>query len=249
VETSSVGELAAQTSIPYVGEELELFANAVNWKRYVYGQIRSALRGHVLEVGAGLGGTTRVFCTREAKTWTALEPDESLANQMRRVAERSPYPVPVRVVTGTVAALAPTDRYDAILYMDVLEHIEDDRGELCRSVAHLREGGAIIALSPAHPWLFSPFDARIGHHRRYTRDSMAAISPPGCHIERLVYLDTVGIVASATNRFFLKQADPTISQVRFWDRCIVPVSRLVDPVLGYRFGKSVLVVWRRSQSS
>jgi hypothetical protein len=32
----------------------------------------------------------------------------------------------------------------------------------------------------------------------------------------------------------------------FWDRLLVPCSRALDPLLGYRVGKSVLGIWERS---
>ena len=38
---------------------------------------------------------------------------------------------------------------------------------------------------------------------------------------------------------------PTAGQIRFWDSVLVRLSRVLDPLLGYRVGKSVLVVWRR----
>ena len=38
---------------------------------------------------------------------------------------------------------------------------------------------------------------------------------------------------------------PTPGQIALWDRVMVPISRLLDPVLGYRLGKSVMGVWRK----
>ena len=39
---------------------------------------------------------------------------------------------------------------------------------------------------------------------------------------------------------------PKPSQIAFWDRVLVRMSRVVDPVLGYSAGKSVLAVWRKT---
>jgi hypothetical protein len=58
-------------------------------------------------------------------------------------------------------------------------------------------------------------------------------------------LDSIGILASMVNRFALKQDMPNISQILLWDRTMVPVSRLIDPLFFYRFGKSILAVWSR----
>jgi hypothetical protein len=54
------------------------------------------------------------------------------------------------------------------------------------------------------------------------------------------------MLASMANKVALRQSMPTRSQVRFWDRAIVPVSWLVDRLVLRSFGKSVVVVWTKS---
>jgi hypothetical protein len=148
-------------------------------------------------------------------------------------------------VTGTLDDLHAEARFDAILYIDVLEHIEDDRAELVRAAQRLNPGGSVIVLSPAHQFLFTPFDAAIGHFRRYSRRSLAAVGPVALRTRKLVYLDAAGMLASAGNRLLLRSAMPTEAQILTWDRLLVPVSRVIDPLFGYRVGKSVLGVWQR----
>ena len=126
----------------------------------------------------------------------------------------------------------------------MLEHIEDDAEELRRASKHLKPGGALIVLSPAHPWLFAPFDQAIGHYRRYSRESLRAAAPRHLRRQKLVYLDAVGLLASLANRLLLKQDMPTAGQIKTWDGLLVPCSRLLDPLLGGTVGKSVLGVWR-----
>jgi hypothetical protein len=135
--------------------------------------------------------------------------------------------------------------FDTLLYMDVLEHIEDDRGELARAAGMLSPGGHVIALSPAHNGLFTPFDKVIGHYRRYTRATLRALTPPTLKPVRIEYLDSVGLLASLANRLVLRQSMPTASQIAVWDKGMVRVSKLLDPLLGYNLGKSVLGVWKR----
>jgi hypothetical protein len=53
------------------------------------------------------------------------------------------------------------------------------------------------------------------------------------------------MLASMGNRFLLRSAHPKESQIALWDRVMVPASRVLDPVLLRRVGKSVLGVWRR----
>ena len=150
----------------------------------------------------------------------------------------------VATLCGTLADLPEGQRFDTALYVDVLEHIEEDRGELAGAAARLRTGGRIVVLSPAYPFLFSEFDRAIGHFRRYTKGMLRRLTPPGMRIEAEFYLDRVGMLASLANRAMLRQAQPTLRQVLFWDRVLVPLSRLLDPLTGRRFGRSVVTVWQ-----
>ncbi len=151
-----------------------------------------------------------------------------------------------QVQIGTLADLPEHECFDTILYMDVLEHIADDRGELALAAAHLKPGGHIVVLAPAHQWLFTPFDEFQGHFRRYIRQTLRAAAPVELALVRLDYLDSMGIFASLGNRLVLKRAIPTAGQIALWDRVMVPLSTVIDRLFGHRLGKSVLGVWRKA---
>lgn len=227
----------------YQGSELELFARAVNWKRYWSAQVRKHLGQDVLEVGAGNGVNTP-YLNRGAREWVCLEPDKSMAQNLAQRQRANQLPA-TRVVAGTIADLPATPSFDSIIYIDVLEHIEDDAAEVAEAVQRLRPGGKLVVLGPAHNWLFSPFDKAVGHFRRYSAAELRALTPPELNLVSLRELDSVGILASLANRSALKQDVPTVSQILLWDRFIVPVSRLLDPLLLYNFGKTIMAVWQR----
>jgi 2-polyprenyl-3-methyl-5-hydroxy-6-metoxy-1,4-benzoquinol methylase len=149
-------------------------------------------------------------------------------------------------VAGTLADLPPGQSFDTLLYIDVLEHIERDAAEMIRARDRLNDGGHLIVLAPAHPFLYTPFDAAVGHFRRYTRSSLRAAAPGGLRERSMRYLDAAGLLASAANRLLLGQAMPTLHQILFWDRFLIPVSRVADRLLGGSLGKSVLGVWERT---
>jgi SAM-dependent methyltransferase len=233
-------------TLQYAGGELELFREARNWKRYLRQQLSPHIRGDVLEVGAGIGGTTAILHGSACTSWTCLEPDAVLLTQLTSAVASLGDSAgrPPRAIAGTLGSLEAESRYDCILYVDVLEHIEHDRQELATAFAKLRAGGVLVVLSPAHQWLYTPFDAAIGHFRRYDRQSLCAVAPPG-ELVCLRYLDTVGIAASLGNRLLMRKSMPTAGQIRTWDQLMVPVSRVLDPLLAYRLGKSIVAVWRR----
>jgi cyclopropane fatty-acyl-phospholipid synthase-like methyltransferase len=237
------------TCFTYVGSELDLFAAATNWKSYFRTHLEPYLGREVLEVGAGLGGTTRLLCRGHERRWVCLEPDAALAERLTQSIQDGQVPGTCEVAIGTLEQMNGETNFDTILYIDVLEHIPDDGGELARAAQCLGPGGHVLVLSPAHPWLYTPFDQAIGHCRRYTKKTLAALSPQGLELVRLLYLDSIGLLASLGNRLLLKSAMPTAKQIAVWDNLLVRLSRLVDPLLGYSVGKSVVGVWRKKTAA
>jgi hypothetical protein len=225
----------------YIGRELEIFAHAQNWKRYWSRAIQPWVRGSVLEVGAGMGANTPFLLHPGVTSCLSLEPDAQLAEQLKQVAAQDTR---CRAQVGTTQAL-DGQQFDSLVYIDVLEHIEDDHGEMERASALLRPAGTLVVLCPAYQYLYSPFDKAVGHFRRYNRAMMRACSPESCRLERLFYLDAVGVATSLVNRLFLHQPVPTKGQILLWDRRLIPLSRLLDPVIGRSFGKSVIGVWTK----
>ena len=233
------------TDHTYPGGELDLFARAQRWKNYWITRVRSFIGGSVLEVGAGTGTNTLLLRNGAQKRWVCLEPDPKLSAVLAgKVAGLGNGSEP-EVRTGTLASLTPAEFFDTILYIDVLEHIQDDRAELQRAAEHLTVGGHLVVLSPAHSWLFSQFDQSIGHFRRYTATTLEALTPAKLRIVKSFYLDSAGLLASAAKRFLLAQSLPTARQIRCWDTFMIPCSRILDPLIGNRLGKSVVCVWTR----
>jgi SAM-dependent methyltransferase len=116
----------------------------------------------VLDVGAGDGlvaarlldvlpAGSAVTCVDAAYT------DEHLAS-LRATAPR-----------GLAFERACPDRsFDAMILLDVLEHVADDHALVRDVVARLRPGGLLLAAVPAHQALFTQHDVALGHHRRYS---------------------------------------------------------------------------------
>jgi hypothetical protein len=229
----------------YPGKELDLFALATNWKAYVKREIAEYLIGNVLEVGAGIGGTTIALNDGSARCWLCLEPDFCQVKRLRSVLgrngdDRAPY-----IVVGSLAAFAEKPVFNCVLYIDVLEHIDEDKLQIEMAANLVQPAGHIIVLSPAHQWLFSEFDKSIGHRRRYTKATLRRLMPRGWLETKLDYLDSVGVLLSLGNVFALRQNLPTRSQVILWDRFCIPISRIMDSLLLRNFGKSVLAVWQK----
>jgi 2-polyprenyl-3-methyl-5-hydroxy-6-metoxy-1,4-benzoquinol methylase len=232
----------------YSGEELDVFAQATRWKAYWSGRIQPFIGRHVLEVGAGIGTNAQVFRPIPCERWVALEPDEAMCDRMREAGQQGLLPAGHEIRCGTSSSLTAHDTFDTILYIDVLEHIQDDGAELARVGRHLRPGGHLVIVSPAHAFLYSRFDRKIGHYRRYDKRSLRSVIPDGLALVTLHYLDSVGMLASLANRLLLRNDTPKASQVRLWDSFMVPASHVLDPLMRFQVGKSIICVLQKPQT-
>ena len=229
--------------IPYVGNELELFEKAYNWKKYYGNFLKPFLKGKVLEVGAGLGGTTNILCNGNEDKWLCLEPDRNLFNKLQERIQKHELPLCCTALNGTIQDLPGKEKYNAIIYIDVIEHIEKDNEELLRAKSYLEHGGYLIVLVPAHQYLFNRFDKAIGHYRRYNKEMLLNAAPKDLKLVKIKYLDSVGLVASILNKYILKQDYPTSTQISFWNKCIIPISKVTDILFNYNLGKTLFGIW------
>jgi len=231
------------TQMEYAGSELSAFAEARNFHLYYMRLFGERLRGDVLEVGAGLGTFTEEILNAGVSHLTVCEPDSKMADQLAKTFAGRAHVVP----GGIRDVPAASGLFDAIVYVDVMEHIEDDRAEMMAAWERLKEGGALMIGGPAHSWLYSPFDASIGHYRRYDRRSVEQLvaSCDGLDLEQFQYFDCLGMALSLGNKWLSRQSLPTRGQVKFWNDVVLPFSRRIDPVLRYRLGKSFVAVARR----
>jgi ubiquinone/menaquinone biosynthesis C-methylase UbiE len=229
----------------YPGTELAVFADAKNWRQYWQSQIVHFIKGHVLEVGAGIGSVTHSFLyTKDTLKWVAIEPDDTLFALLQcRFSNDSASQYEFRKCT--LEEMPPEEHFDTIIYIDVLEHIMDDRAELLRASDHLNKEGTLIVLVPAHQCLYSNFDSAIGHYRRYTAKSINKICPNCLKITQLKYYDSVGMFISLANRLFLRASNPTRGQISFWDSRIIPISKIMDRIFNFRIGKSLIAVFEK----
>lgn len=225
----------------YIGKELSLFSKAIDWKLYYSQFFKAYLTGDILEVGAGIGSTTATICDGTQQSWTCLEPDPQIFKNLTS----QQLPQCCRLINGTIKNLNPKKKFDAIMYIDVLEHIKDHHAETEKVKMLLKQGGKLIILTPAHQWLYSIFDYNIGHYRRYTKRGLKNIIPPDLKCIKLIYLDSVGITLSIANRLILKQKLPNQAQISFWNNTIIPASKVLDKTTNYTIGKSVLGIWHK----
>jgi SAM-dependent methyltransferase len=223
--------------------EFESLARAHVYRRAIARHFSTALCGRVLEVGAGIGQMTEVLASLPAVTEiTALEPN---ADFIGRLAERVPR---ARTICGTSNAIPTGETFDSAVMVNVLEHIEDDVGELIALRRHIVPGrGTMCILVPARPELYSPIDRIFGHHRRYTRRSLrAALERAGYVVSAAHYFNLVGYFCWLLN-FRLRgctRFEPGL--VELFDRYVFRLCDAIESRLGRPpIGQSVVAFAQR----
>jgi SAM-dependent methyltransferase len=214
--------------------EFSVLESAVHYRAALVAEFRPHLRGRVLEVGAGVGQVTTLLMREPGITrLAAVEPDMRFAAQLH---ERFPL---LDVFAGTIDAVPAGQSFDAILSVNVLEHIEKDKREL--SLYHDRlaqRRGTLCLFVPARPEIFGAIDRDFGHCRRYRRGELRAkLENAGFRVERLSYFNLAGYFAWWWNFRLWHKHGFNPAAVRFFDRYVFPFqhaleSRLLRPPLG-----------------
>ena len=221
-------------------------ASAANYFVWQHRLVIRELGRRVIEIGCGIGNFTRLMLDREAVLAVDAEP-----GCIERLHQRFPDQQNLRAVTCDV--MAPefgefaSFRADSCVCLNVLEHIEHDRDALRRMAGVLAPNGVIVLLVAASPSLYGRIDELLGHHRRYTRASMARLAAEaGLTVKRCYYLNAVGFFGWWTNSHVLKRDAQSPAQIKFFDRYVVPIVSRVEAVVHPPFGQSLFVVLQKS---
>lgn len=214
--------------------EFDALNEAVTYRLTLTREFSPFLKGKVLEVGAGIGQMTREFRTLPQVTCMAgLEPDPRFHE---RFAQNNPSTELFRTIS---AELPESLGLDAIVSINVLEHIDQDQQELSNWFRLLRrKHGHACLFVPARPEIYAPIDKDFGHFRRYTRPELELkLTKAGFKIERLVYFNVIGYFAWWFNFKVLRKRTFATNSVRAFDRFIFPAGHwmeknLVRPPIG-----------------
>ena len=127
---------------------------------------RFAPKGTLLDVGVGTGLNAALF-VRAGYNVTGIEPS---ADAVAFAKEKAPT-VPI-IQTTFPSASIPSDTYDVVVLLDVLEHLDDDGAGLAEIRRVLKPGGVALITVPAFAFLWSGHDELAHHHRRYRRSDL-----------------------------------------------------------------------------
>ncbi|MBR9700784.1 class I SAM-dependent methyltransferase [Candidatus Woesearchaeota archaeon] len=150
---------------------LEITANQTNFTDWMYAEISPWISGHILEIGSGLGTYSRYILKDDPK---AVLSDVDVV-YVKKLNKKFPKNKAVQLDISDekqIAKLRKTERFDTIIFLNVLEHVEKDEKALRLLRTLLTPNGRIICLVPTHRWLYNPLDKALGHWRRYTKKEL-----------------------------------------------------------------------------
>lgn len=226
----------------YPGKELEAMSHAVNYHQWIVDEFEPYLGETLAEVGAGMGSVSKMLLAKGLKRLYAFEPSRNM------------YPFLEQELKHEERAMAINDffspRYahiglDAVVYINVLEHIEDDRAELGNALASLKPNGHALLFVPAQAWLYSKLDKQLGHYRRYTARGLSSlVRDVGLSIVKVRYFDFVGMIPWYIN-YVLLQNTLGKSSVSLYDKFAVPTMRRLEGLVPPPIGKNVLLIGKK----
>ncbi|HTV39232.1 MAG TPA: class I SAM-dependent methyltransferase [Candidatus Sulfotelmatobacter sp.] len=227
-----------------MSEDFEFAALSVadNYRKALLSEFSEYLRRNVLEVGAGIGQMTEALLERSnIKRFVSIEPDSTFhAHLVKKFPGHS-------TVQGTIEDLKGDADWDAVISVNVLEHIRDDERELKNYHHQLKKNAGVLCLFvPARMEIYAEIDRDFGHFRRYIKQELKQkLERAGFQLVRLRYYNFAGYFAWWLNFCLLKKRHFNAGSVRFFDSCIFPVvhgfeSRICPPFIG----QSLLAVAR-----
>jgi SAM-dependent methyltransferase len=223
-------------------EALDNLDDADNYAAWIFELVAPHLGDDVLEVGAGHGTFTEMLAKTAKRVVTSDVSDRCVAILRDRFAGDSS----VEVLAGSIDAAAARGPFDAAILINVLEHIENDEDALLLLADVLKPGGRAVLWVPAFSFLYSEFDRKIGHYRRYRKAGLRTqLTRAGYEVRDIRYVNAVGAVAWLVLARFLRRTPTSGTPVKVFDRYFVPVLKRVEWRLPPPFGQSVLAVAAR----
>jgi 2-polyprenyl-3-methyl-5-hydroxy-6-metoxy-1,4-benzoquinol methylase len=237
-----------QTQKRYAADDLETMSEAIRYQAHVFGLVAPSIGSHVLEVGCGIGTMSRqILALNDRLRLVCIEPNLNCAALAReqfagdgRVSIRA-----VHLEDCNVADLQ-RERFDTVVCVNVLEHIEHD----VRALALFREvvagtGGRIVIFVPAIQGIYGPHDAALGHHRRYSKQSLtAAFTAARIDVVTMRYTNPIGLLGWMYNLYISGNTEHTSNQVRLFDRFVAPWALPLERMLVPPIGLSLFAVGR-----
>ena len=211
-----------------------------NYLQWIADRCHPHLGRTVLEVGAGTGSITARYAA--GRQVVAIDRSPWCVAELRRRFERSAN-VTVRQV-DLRELLDEDQRFDSVVLLNVLEHIEDDVAALKSLAGLLGPCGRIVLYVPALNGLYGRWDRKVGHCRRYAPWRMRDVLAEAGLVE--VEIDYMNVLSIAPWWVF-SHSDverSTASRMALWDRTGIRLGRRLESIVRPPIGLNLFCVAR-----
>jgi 2-polyprenyl-3-methyl-5-hydroxy-6-metoxy-1,4-benzoquinol methylase len=198
-------------------------------------------KGNILEIGSGIGNISQFFI--EAGKPITLSDSENFYVQTlkHRFPKTNVLAIDLNHADFFFQYKDLMGQFDTVFLLNVIEHIRDDRSAIRNCTYLLKDGGTLIVLTPAHPFLYSKIDKGLHHYRRYTRPALKElVSSNDLNLERLFYFNALGMAGWLIAKF---SGDKKISpkKMKTYDR-LVGFAKFLDKLFLNKTGLSIIAV-------
>jgi 2-polyprenyl-3-methyl-5-hydroxy-6-metoxy-1,4-benzoquinol methylase len=157
-------------------ETLEIFSAAPRINRWLYEKVRGNISGQVLEIGSGIGNISALLLEEQsAVTLSDLRPEycQILEKKFRHDPHlQGIYSLDLSLPEFEIKHSLLLEKFDTVIALNVIEHIEDDSLTVRNAKSLLRKNGKLVVLVPAGQWLYNSLDRALGHYKRYSRSEL-----------------------------------------------------------------------------
>ena len=220
----------------YKGWELELFDNSKNFRIYQLKLIKKYLKGHLAEVGPGNGANLNYYIDIPSKI-DLFEPSKKHYLNLKKNFKN------YKKIKFCNKFFGGKKKYNTILYLDVIEHIKEDKKEIIKALSLLKKNGNLIINVPAFSYLYSKFDKDVGHFRRYSKEDFKKILED-LNFKKVDFIDydTIGFCLSFLSKVLVSNYKENFEKkIKLWNSMIW-LSKIIDFISFRFFGKSLLVI-------
>jgi SAM-dependent methyltransferase len=189
---------------------------------------------NVLDIGSGVG-TIDFYLGSKGKNVTGIEISQQAVNIAKLNAKIFNLEKKIEFINSTFPSRTITNKYDLVIFSEVIEHLENDKKALNDIWKVLKPGGFLIITTPSmnaplyRLQLVHRFDKRVGHLRRYTIGNLSNIVIE-CGFNIILVGKHEGIIRNFlfTNKFagkFIKFIKGVLSTfVSFVDSLTIPIT-------------------------
>jgi len=230
-------------------ETLEAMEYAPVYHQWILDEFSKHIGKNIIEVGSGSGSISKKLLEYNPTKLFCIEPSEmvfgKLVNTIEAIPNAKEVITPLNCYLDDAIATVKKESIDTIIYINVLEHIEDDEGELKIMNNCLSEEGKILIFVPALQWIYGTHDKNVGHYRRYyKKDLKRKIEDAGFDVVSIKYFDLFGILPWWFCFRVLKIKYLNNGQSKIYDKWIVPITRFVEKISPLA-GKNLIAIAKK----